>query len=218
MNCLSDKPMKPKVFYRIENKKDGMGPFSAYSTKNGKKNVVRSRKLVRKLNSNPVTRGMFERHSTIFPTPYEEGFKSRKLQPSQRGIKLEYVCACKSRRHFMDNFTEEECLELSKLGFAIYRIETRAYVELDNNVMLIPGFETSKMECWPFEYEKTTVFKRVPISVRMDRENLYTISAEIKGIPLRHVTHDPRIFHLLGSKNVAMARWARSQAYNLLKQ
>src|SRR5690554_5019700 len=172
--------MKTKVFYRIENKKDGMGPFSAYSTKDGKKNVVRSKRLTRKLNSNPVTAEMIRRHVATFPTPWEDGFKSRKLQPSQRGIKLEYVCACKSRRHFTNNFTEEECLELSKLGFVIYRIETRAYVELENNVMLIPGFETSKIGCWPFEYEKTTVFKRVPISVRMDREDLYTISAEIK--------------------------------------
>ena len=210
--------MKTKVFYRIENKKDGMGPFSTYSMKDGKENVVRSRRLARKLNSNPVIAGMMERHSATFPTPWEDGFNIRKLKPDQRGIKLEYVCACKSRRHFANNFTEEECLELSKLGFAIYRIETRAYVELDNNVMIIPGFETSKMECWPFEYEKTTVFKRVPISVRMDREDLYTISAEIRGIPLRHVTQDPRVFHLLGSKNVAMARWARSKAYNLLKQ
>src|SRR5690554_1590653 len=210
--------MKTKVFYRIENKKDGMGPFSRYSTKDGKKNVVRSKRLVSKLNSNPVIRGMVERHVAIFPPPWEEGFDDRRLYPSQRGIKLEYVCACKSRWHFTENFTEEECLVLSKLGFAIYRIETRAYVELGNNVMIIPGFETSKIECWPFEYEKTTVFKRVPISVRMDREDLYTISAEIKGIPLRHVTQDPRVFHLLGSKNVAMARWARSKAYNLLKQ
>lgn len=210
--------MKTKVFYRIENKKDGMGPFSAYSTKNGKKNVVRDKKLVNKIKCNPVIRGMIKRHVSIFPTPHEDGFNSRKLEPSQRGIKLEYVCAFKNRRHFMDNFTEEECLELSKLGFAIYRIETRAYVELDNNVMIIPGFEISKIECWPFEYEKTTTFKRVPISVRMDRENLYTISAEIKGIPLRHVTQDPRIFHWLGSRNVAMAKWARSTAYNLLKQ
>lgn len=210
--------MKTKVFYRIENKKDKMGPFSAYSTKDGRKNVVRSERLKSKLRSNPVIEEMVERYASIFPTPYEEGFNTRKLHPSQKGIKLEYVCACKSRRHLTENFTEEECLELSKLGFAIYRIETRAYVELDNNVMLIPGFETSKLECWPFEYEKTTVFKRVKISVRMDREDLYTISAEIKGVPLRHVTQDPRIFHLLGSKNVAMARWARSTAYNLLKQ
>lgn len=210
--------MKTKVFYRIENKKDGLGPFSSYSTKNGKKNVVRNKRLVSKLRRNPVIAGMMRRHSVIFPHPCEEGFDSRKLSPGQRGIKLEYVCACKSRRHFTENFTKEECLELSKLGFAIYRIETRAYVELKNNVMLIPGFETSKIECWPFEYEKTTVFKRVPISVRMDRENLYTISAEIRGIPLRHITQDPRVFHLLDSDNVAMAKWARSKAYNLLKQ
>lgn len=210
--------MKKKVFYRIENKKDKMGPFSAYSTKDGRKNVVRSERLKSKIRSNPVLMGMVERHISMFPTPDEEGFNSRKLYPSQEGIKLEYVCACKSRRNLMDNFTEEECLELSKLGFAIYRIETRAYVELDNNVMLIPGFETSKLECWPFEYEKATVFKRVPISVRMHMEDYYTISAEIRGVPLRHVTQDPRVFHLLGSKNVAMARWARSTAYNLLKQ
>jgi len=195
-----------------------MGPFSRYSTKNGKENVVRSRRLVSKLRSNPVIAGMIERHGSTFPAPEEEGFDSRKLHPSQKGIKLEYVCACKNRRHFTDTFTEEECLELSKLGFIIYRIETRAYVEFGSNAMLIPGFETSKLECWPFEYEKTTVFKRVPISVRMDREDLYTISAEIRGITLRHVTQDPRVFHLLGSKNVAMARWARSTAYNLLKQ
>lgn len=195
-----------------------MGPFSSYSIKNGEQNVVRDKKLTNKLKCNPVTRGMIERHSTIFPTPYEEGFNSRKLEPSQRGIKLEYVCACKSRRHFTENFTEEECLKLSKLGFAIYRIETRAYVELENNVMIIPGFETSKLECWPFEYEKTTTFKRVPISVRMHMEDYYTISAEIRGIPLRHVTQDPRIFHWLGSSNVAMVKWARSTAYNLLKQ